>query len=597
MNKKTLPLIFECANAHGGDYALLQQTIQEFGSVSYDEKYIKFQPFHPDTIATKDYEWYNVYKELFLPTEKWKDIIDLSRKYFKGVFLDIFDTYGIEIFIQNTKLIKGIKLQASVLDNQEVIASLKSTDLSNKFLVLNISGYEISQIEQVISQFSTISPRAEIILQIGYQAYPTKLEDSGLQKISIIRSAFPNYQICLADHVDAESEWATILPLLGVSLGCSIIEKHIVLKRESAKYDKFSALHKHEMQSLADRLTASQSALKGPFISAAEANYLAKTVQVPILKHSLASGSLISKTDIIFRRTSSNGLTFKQIENIQSEKKVIDFDLKPGDVVQTSNFKTARIGTIVACRMKSSRLKSKAILPINGIASVERCLNNAIKIRGVHETILATSDLKEDAILANYTLNGKVRFWQGHPDDVIHRYLGACEFYNLDVIVRITADCPVVSSEIAEYLLNHHFQTGADYTAAKNFSVGTSCEIYNVQALKEVINYLGSAQYSEYMTWYMQNNIDIFKVELVDLPTEYIRDYRLTLDYPEDMELFSGLFERLESEGKEASLSNVFNILDQDPKLATLNSHLVLKYKTDQELIDRLNEVTKIKIK
>ena len=219
-----------------------------------------------------------------------------------------------------------------------------------------------------------------------------------------------------------------------------------------------------------------------------------------------------------------------------------------------------------------------------------------MKIEGVDVVILATSNLDEDSLLQQYNLNGKVKFWQGDPDDVISRYLGACDAYDIDVIVRITADCPLVSSEIAKVLLDHHFRTGADYTAAKNCAVGTACEIYNTEALRRVIGYLGHANYSEYMTWYLQNNKHIFKVELVDLPAEMIRDYRLTLDHPEDLELFCEIFERLSKLSLEPTLANIFEILDKDVSLANINSHLSLKYKTDKDLIEQLNKVTKIDI-
>ena len=244
--------------------------------------------------------------------------------------------------------------------------------------------------------------------------------------------------------------------------------------------------------------------------------------------------------------------------------------------------------------MKSSRLKQKAILDIEGQTSVERCLSNCLKMSRQSTVVLATSTLEEDAILKSYTLDGKVNFWQGDPDDVIKRYLGACKEYSIDTVIRVTADCPVISTEIAEFLLDHHFSTGADYTAAKDCAVGTGCEIYNTEALQRVIKYLRSADYSEYMTWYMQNNSDIFKVEMVDLPGEMVRDYRLTLDYPEDLTLFKGLFLELSNNNQEATLQNIFNVLDDNPDLANVNSHLTLKYKSDKGLIDRLNQETKI---
>jgi N,N'-diacetyllegionaminate synthase len=189
-----------------------------------------------------------------------------------------------------------------------------------------------------------------------------------------------------------------------------------------------------------------------------------------------------------------------------------------------------------------------------------------------------------------------VKFWRGDPDDVIQRYLGACQEYGIDVIVRATADCPVVSPEIAEMLLDHHFRTGADYTAAREVAVGTGCEIYSTEALRRVIKYLGKAEHSEYMTWYLRNNQDIFKVEFVDLPIEMVRDYRLTLDYPEDLEMFNQLYTALEKKQSTPSLLNIFTILDENQSISGVNSHVTLRYKTDTELINTLNRVTKINV-
>jgi N,N'-diacetyllegionaminate synthase len=246
--------------------------------------------------------------------------------------------------------------------------------------------------------------------------------------------------------------------------------------------------------------------------------------------------------------------------------------------------------------LKSSRLKKKAILPIAGVPSVERCLQNCLRFPHAGVVVLATSTLEDDAILKDYTLGGKVKFWRGEPDDVIMRYLGACEEYGVNVVIRVTADCPVVSPEIAEHLLLSHFETGADYTGPNKYAVGSNSEIYNVSALRRVIDLLGQADYSEYMTWYMRNNPHVFKVNIVDLPSEYIRDYRLTLDYPEDLEMFERLFTSLEVKRMVPNIMNVFKILDSNPNIAMINKHLTLKYQTDQTLIDKLNHVTKIEI-
>jgi N,N'-diacetyllegionaminate synthase len=596
MTKKPSILIFECANAHGGDFNLLKSTITQFKDIDYPNKHIKFQPFHSDTIALSDFSWHPIYQELLFRKDQWALLINNAASSFDGVWLDIFDRYGTDVLSENINNVFGIKLQASVLENIEIFTALQALNLSDKTLMLNISGYDISDIEQFIDSFSRLNI-AELILQLGHQAYPTEIKDTGLQKIKILRAAFPHLNICIADHASAQDDLACIIPLLGIAAGCSLVEKHICLERATAKYDHFSALEPLEMQILANRLATCPVIFNGTFISMSERQYLEKSIQAPVAAKPLTAGTMISASDLIYRRTNQAGNNLRELFGAQQRRWILGESVDVNTTIKLSQLRPARIGVIVACRMKSSRLKNKATLPIAGLASVERCLENCLKISGAEIVVLATSSLEEDSILENYTLGGQVKLWRGDPDDVIQRYLGACDAYGIDVIVRVTADCPVVSPEIAEVLLDHHFRKGADYTAAKQCAVGTSCEIYNTEALRRIISYLGKAEYSEYMTWYLQNNKHIFKTEIIDLPSEMVRDYRLTLDYPEDLELFERLYVELAERNLPLDLQRTFEILDQHPDIATLNSHLSLGYKVDKILIDKLNRVTKINVR
>ena len=100
---------------------------------------IKFQPFKYDLIATNDYEWFKVYKELFINEDEWEKILDKAF-ITKDVWIDIFDLYGIKIIQKNLKKIYGLKLQTSILENQEVFKALKNHDISKLKLIINIAG-------------------------------------------------------------------------------------------------------------------------------------------------------------------------------------------------------------------------------------------------------------------------------------------------------------------------------------------------------------------------------------------------------------------------------------------------------------------------
>ena len=68
------------------------------------------------------------------------------------------------------------------------------------------------------------------------------------------------------------------------------------------------------------------------------------------------------------------------------------------------------------------------------------------------------------------------------------------------------------------------------------------------------------------------------------------------MDYQEDLDLFLEIEKHFTNEKKEYSIIELNKFLDDNPEVAALNSHLTLKYKTDQSLIDTLNKCTKIKV-
>ena len=592
MNNHSLPfLLCELANSHGGKIDVLEKLITEFSELDYPRKGIKFQIFSADSIALSDYPWYNVYKELEIPAESWSRLIK-SASVYGDVFIDIFDIYGVTAFAENQTFIAGIKLQASVLDNNEVYAALATLDLQCISLILNISGYELIEIQRIVSRFHLLTDK--IILQIGFQSYPTTIESTALNKIYSLKAEFPEYSYGIADHADGSTDFAEVVPIYANLLGCDCIEKHICIERDSAPYDGFSALEPNELKQLARRLQEVCLAIGSNFVKKEEREYLAKTLQIPLVRSTISAGTRIKPHHLLYRRTAQTGISWDEIEGLQQQRFLIKDNISSHQALNRDQFREARVGVIVAARLKSSRLKKKALLPIAGRASVERCLDQCLAVKGIEKVILATSNLDEDAVLSSHLSENRAAFWAGDPVDVISRYLGACDAFNLDVVIRVTGDCPLVSPEILEVLLDSHFQSGADYTAAAEAAVGTAGEIINVRALRTVINHFGRAEHSEYMTWYYQNNPDVFQLNIVNLDPALIRDYRLTLDHQEDLDLFNKILDEIGANEAKYGLDQIFSVLDNDPTLADINRKIPLTYKTDKNLINMLNEETRI---
>ncbi len=583
--------IIEIANTHGGREDYLRDLIKEFEEFSGNFG-IKFQPLKPDTIAVPDYEHYSVYEKFYFDHNKWASFINAAYKT-KDVWLDLFDLYGVEILEKNLEKVFGIKLQASVLNNFEILDALEKVDLSEKKLIVNIAGYEFSRIEPLIDKIEKSLEPEELWIEIGFQAYPTRLIDSGFSKIERIKQNF-SHPIVFADHVDATLTDAKYLPVFAVLKGANVIEKHVRLDRET-EYDHFSGLLPDDYREYIRILDDFMALENQPFINERETSYLKNSLMIPLLNKELHKGEIPDlKKDFAFKRSGLNGLDVYEIEEKRRGHNVLAVDCKKGVPLRSSDFKKSHIATIIACRLKSARLKRKALKKIGELASIEYCIRNCMKFPYASTVVLASSTADEDAVLKDYTYNDSVNFYRGDPDDVIRRYAKIIDDLKIDIFVRVTGDNPFVDAGLCRILIDSHFENGADYTTASRTAIGANLEIINTSALKKVMRHFPKAEHSEYMGWYFTNNPDHFVVNYVDLPEKYARDYRLTLDYPEDLELYNQIHETLSKKHSEFGLLDIFDLLDNS-NLAEINKKISQKDQTDSKLIKTLREKTRIK--
>lgn len=591
-SKALLPdFIIEVANEHGGDLEHLLDTIRQFER--FEGHGIKFQPLHPDEIALPDYEWYSVYQQLLFNEVEWGEILNLAAQT-KEVFLDLFDSYGVTILRAHRDVVRGVKFQPSVIQNTSIWTALDEVDCRNLKFIVNLSGFEQDYAREVLFELQRrFSPRV-IFAEVGFQGYPTAANESGVHKIQFFKHEL-GLDVVFADHSTPECEDGFAVSSAAIAMGAACIEKHVRNNNREVKYDFQSAVTDDQFERFCRLMNAIRSSFESEWINEAEASYLSKSLQRPILSRDLDARDLISlERDLIFKRTNRVGLSFDEIQGVLGKRQILGQAVCQNEPLELSSFEPARIGVVVACRLKSSRLLRKALLPIGSVTSVEKCLQSCRRISGTTGVYLATSDLEEDQVLRIPAEAQGAVFYKGDPLDVIGRYLGIARKEKLDVIVRVTADMPYVSAEIAELLIRSHFELGADYSGVQDCAVGTAVEVISVRALERVAAYFGTADYSEYMTWYFRNNPEHFRLNLVDLPADMIRGYRLTLDYQEDLDLFERIQFEIDNGRVKENLKDIFEFLDAHPDVAAINGHLGLKYRTDPELIATLNRMTKM---
>lgn len=587
-----LNIIAEVANSHNGNVKNIFNLIKKFSSIDYKNLSFKFQIISASGLSVKNHPFNKIYKKLEITESNWKKILSYTSKKYK-VWIDVFDEFGLKILKENYKDIYGIKLQSSVLNNLKILNKLNNLKNFKKKIIVNFSGLESQNLKKLIENNSIFRGNKNVILQYGFQSYPTNIEDLNIERLLVIRRLFPKLEISFADHSSSLNSLSKIIPIFLNSKKINYIEKHICLSRQKSKYDYQSALELNEFKEMISNTENYEKLKYYNKKNINELKYLNNSIQNPILNKDLKKGELISLNEIDFKRTNEKKTNILDIHKYFEKPLILSKDKKKDEVLFKSDLSKPRIGIIIAGRLKSTRLKRKALLKIDNKPSIHQCLKSCTLSKDVDNVVLATSYLPEDKPLKKFTLNKKVKVFAGHPEDVIKRYLDAAKKFKLDVIVRCTADCPYISHEIVSYLLNYHFKNPSDFTYAKNAATGTSVEIYNTATLKKIKKIKKDTSYSEYMTWYVMNNKKYFKINEVNLPKKLSRNYRICLDYKEDLIMLNALYKKLRKLKLDLNLKNIFFILDKYKNIRAINKNCKLVYKTNKKLISFLNNKTK----
>jgi spore coat polysaccharide biosynthesis protein SpsF (cytidylyltransferase family) len=205
---------------------------------------------------------------------------------------------------------------------------------------------------------------------------------------------------------------------------------------------------------------------------------------------------------------------------------------------------TRRLGIVVAARTASSRLPGKALLPLGGVPIVIFLLR---RLRGLASgrVIFATSDLCQDDALAAIVTQEGVPVYRGSHDDVVARYVGVAKQYGLEIVGRITGDCPFVNAELIDWCVGQTEGFG-DYdlaTTKQHFPVGLDLELYSADRMTALhVDDALSAEEREHLTLHFYNHRESFRLRSIAPPSNWPRCNRsFTVDTAADYAAASDL--------------------------------------------------------
>lgn len=286
-----------------------------------------------------------------------------------------------------------------------------------------------------------------------------------------------------------------------------------------------------------------------------------------------------------------------------------------------------RTVAIIQGRMSSSRLPGKILADIAGQPMLRRVFTRTSRAATVTETIFATTTDPSDDPVAEYCDFSGIPFTRGNLYDVLDRYYQAAKQAKADVVVRITADCPVIDPDLIDDAVNalwgrfegmpdpledvkrpllpEELVFAADFVCNRlpppfhrTYPIGLDVEVCTFTVLEKAWKDSTEAFHREHVMPYFYEGLELskvsrrldygvsprgFRVALLNHTTDF-GDYRWTVDTPEDLEFIRQVYSRFDGRD-DFSWQEVLDLVHNEPELMKINVNV--KHKTLKDIDTR----------
>ena len=112
-----------------------------------------------------------------------------------------------------------------------------------------------------------------------------------------------------------------------------------------------------------------------------------------------------------------------------------------------------RTVAIIQARMGSTRLPGKVMKKLCGKSVLEHVTRRVQACLLLDDVVVATTAAPSDDVIVAEAVQCGAKWFRGSEDDVLDRYYRAAKQYHADVVVRVTADCPLFDPELLEEMI------------------------------------------------------------------------------------------------------------------------------------------------
>ncbi len=238
-----------------------------------------------------------------------------------------------------------------------------------------------------------------------------------------------------------------------------------------------------------------------------------------------------------------------------------------------------RVVALVQARMGSTRLPGKVLRDLAGATMLEHVVGRLRRATTLDEVVTATSVLPADDAVADLCRRRNIACFRGSEADVLERFLQAARAFSADVVVRITADCPLIDPAVVDEVVGALLSTpdceyASNVLPRRTYPRGLDAEAFYVDLLERLDREDKNPAWRQHVTEMVFQQPERFRIFNV-VASEDLSRHRWTVDTAEDFALAAEIFAHFGSQP--FGLDELPAFLDERPALSALNAHVVQK--------------------
>lgn len=222
------------------------------------------------------------------------------------------------------------------------------------------------------------------------------------------------------------------------------------------------------------------------------------------------------------------------------------------------------------------------MLPAIGKPLLGHLIDRLKCVPSIDEIVLATTTNKQDEVLVDFASKYGIKSFCGSENDVMNRVIMAAESTNADIIVEITADCPLIDYDIIEQAIRLYQNNKCDYASnviIRSYPDGMDVQVFSLDCLKKSAAMTNDPLDREHVTRHIRMHPELFKqIHLVAGPLDYAPELGITLDEPKDYELIKNIYEHFQGLSSTVTCRQIIDLVNnQFPELLKINQNVQRK--------------------